>query len=276
MTYYTILGSQGYVGSHLVKKLRQRNIEYICPKRDEILTRQNYGHIIYCVGLTADFRTRPFDTIEAHVCKLKNILRDCEFESLVYLSSTRVYKNRHDIGNEDDPLEINPNDCDDLYNISKLMGESLCNVSPKKTYILRLSNVYGNDVHSSNFLSGVIRDALNKKKITLTVTLNSEKDYVSIHDVTDLILCITEKGRYPVYNVASGRNITNLEIINKIKELTSCNVIVAQNAKKIIFPKINITKIREEFSFSPSFLIDDFQNVFNDFKAINSNYHNSN
>jgi nucleoside-diphosphate-sugar epimerase len=270
MTCYTILGSGGYVGSHLVKKLQERNIDYICPKRDEILTRQNYGHIIYCIGLTADFRTRPFDTIEAHVCKLKNILKDCEFESLVYLSSTRVYKNRHDFGNEDDPLVVNPNDCDDLYNISKLMGESLCNVSPKKTYILRLSNVYGNDVNSSNFLSGVIRDALNKKKINLTVSLDSEKDYVSIHDVTDLIISITEKGRHPVYNIASGRNISNLEIMNKIKELTSCEVIVAPDAKKIVFPKINITKIYEEFSFSPSFLIEDFQNVFNDFNAKNS------
>jgi len=31
------------------------------------------GHVIYCIGLTADFRQKPFETIEAHVSKLAEV-----------------------------------------------------------------------------------------------------------------------------------------------------------------------------------------------------------
>jgi len=63
----------------------------ICPTRDESLDGRDLGHIIYCIGITADFRRRPHDTITAHVTKLQEVLTRTSFESLVYLSSTRVY-----------------------------------------------------------------------------------------------------------------------------------------------------------------------------------------
>ncbi len=49
------------------------------------------GHAFYCIGLTADFRSRPFETIEAHCGLLKEVLSGSRFSSFVYLSSTRVY-----------------------------------------------------------------------------------------------------------------------------------------------------------------------------------------
>jgi nucleoside-diphosphate-sugar epimerase len=237
------------------------------------LSEKNLGHVIYCIGLTADFRTRPFDTVEAHVCKLKNILQDSKLESLVYLSSTRVYDNRQGLSNEEGLILTDPNDFNNLYNISKIMGEAVCNASPKKTYILRLSNVYGNDLYSDNFLTAVIRDAVSKKKVELQTTLDSEKDYISVQDVAELILKITRGGKHTIYNIASGKNITNFEIMEKLKELTSCEVTVAQNAKKISFPRIDNSRIRNEFSFRPTNLLDDLRNILNDYTVINSNYH---
>ena len=47
--------------------------------------------MIYAIGVTADFRTRPFETMEAHVSVLCEILRDARLDSLTYLSSTRLY-----------------------------------------------------------------------------------------------------------------------------------------------------------------------------------------
>lgn len=275
MTEYTILGASGFIGTHLVKKFQQNYIEPYCPARNESLLEKNLGHVIYCIGLTADFRTRPFDTIEAHVCKLKKILQDCEFESLVYLSSTRVYHNRHELSNEEDFIITHPNDFNDLYNISKIMGEAICNASPKKTYILRLSNVYGNDLYSENFLTSLIKDALSKNKIVLRTTMDSEKDYISVNDVTEMIFKIIQGGHHTTYNIASGRNTTNSEIIEKLQEITQCEVKVAPDAKKISFPKINIRRISDEFSFQPTKLMEDLQYILSDFKAINSKDHDS-
>ena len=80
---------------------------------------------IFAIGLTADFRSRPLDTMDAHVSALAEVLRCGRFDSLTYLSSTRVYAGLpRGCGNA--TLVVNPSDASDLYNLSKLAGEALC------------------------------------------------------------------------------------------------------------------------------------------------------
>jgi nucleoside-diphosphate-sugar epimerase len=123
--YFTILGARGFIGSHLVSFLEHKGVECFAPAGEEHLYGRDLGHIIYCIGLTADFRTRTFDTVEAHVCALLDILKNCRYDSFLYLSSTRVYKNAQST-NEETMLAVDPCNPDDIYDISKIMGESLC------------------------------------------------------------------------------------------------------------------------------------------------------
>lgn len=68
---FTILGSSGFIGSELINLLKKNSIEFITPSRDYVFSKDiNLGHAIYCIGLTADFRKKPMETIKAHVCKL--------------------------------------------------------------------------------------------------------------------------------------------------------------------------------------------------------------
>ena len=70
------------------------------------------------------------------------------FDSFVYVSSARLYYNGIST-NEEDDIVINPNNLNDLYNISKVMGESACIASSKKNIkIIRPSNVTGNNFSS--------------------------------------------------------------------------------------------------------------------------------
>lgn len=261
MTMFTILGSKGFIGSHLAGSLRKKSVDCYCPGRNEKLPKKNLGHIIYCIGLTADFRTRPFDTVDAHVCTLLDVIKNHDFDSLTYLSSARVYQGSTEPCDEESTIRSHPTELNDLYNISKIMGESLCFASGKKARAVRLSNVYGDDLHSDNFLSSVIRDALLKKKIVLNTSLDSEKDYISIHNVIDILPKIAEHGTSSLYNVASGRNTSNRDIMQKLQELTGCEIIVNPGAKKVCFPPIRIEKIRKEFAFTPTGLLDDLQQL---------------
>jgi nucleoside-diphosphate-sugar epimerase len=257
MSLITVLGGSGFIGSHLIRRAAALNLDHHAPGRGEDLSRRPLGHVIYCIGLTADFRVRPFDTVEAHVWVLHRILRECRYDSLTYLSSTRLYGSHAATAGEEDAIHVRPLEPGDLYNVSKAMGESLCLTCEPKARVARISNVYGCDFESENFLAAVIGQAVSAGKVVLQTSLDSEKDYVSIDDVTDLLLKIAADGRHRIYNVASGRNVSNGTLMARVAELSGCDVEVAPQAKTIRFPRIGIERIRDEFGFSPADMMDD-------------------
>ena len=95
MSLITVLGATGFIGRNLVKKLNEDGKTIYIPGRNEIIKDKFLGDIIYTIGLTADFREHPYDTIIAHVCKLIEIMQNNTFKSLTYLSSTRVYNGKN-------------------------------------------------------------------------------------------------------------------------------------------------------------------------------------
>lgn len=261
MNLITVLGASGFIGSHLVKRLEEKGLRSYAPTRDEDISKKDLGNIIYCIGLTADFRSRPFDTVEAHVCKLLEILKTCTFDDLLYLSSTRVYGSQLPLAGEEDTICTNPLDFNDLYNISKIMGESLVLAHGKNTKIVRISNVYGADFKSYNFISSIVEEAITSKRIISHLSLSSEKDYISIDKVIDILLEICSKGQHRIYNLASGFNVTNNELLRKISELTDCEFKVNPNAETVTYPRIDIRRISAEFNFKPSNILDDLEDL---------------
>lgn len=240
----TLIGGHGFIGSHLARQLTQQGVPVQMIGRGDASWRDaDLGRVFYCAGLTADFRTRPFDTIAAHVSFIADILRSARFVSLVYLSSTRVYGGAGST-DEQTRLSINPNDPSDLYNISKLAGEAVCLSSGRANVrVARLSNVYGGDTASENFLTSILRDALSKGHIDLGTDLASAKDYVSIDDVVGTLDAISRLGSERIINVASGRNTTHGALVEKISRLTGCTVSVKPGVPVQTFPPIAVARM---------------------------------
>jgi nucleoside-diphosphate-sugar epimerase len=257
---FTILGASGFIGSHLAVFLKSQGHYVNTPERNaQIDEGENLGHIIYAIGLTADFRQKPLETVEAHVCKLVAFLKKAKFESFLYLSSTRIYSGAEE-GCEGVKIKVDPSDFSDLYNISKIMGESTClAVNNPKVRIARLANVIGNDFDSDNFIFSLVKEATEHGKIKLMSHPLSQKDYISIRDVVSLIPQIAERGKDRIYNVASGLNITNGELLNTIKECINCRVEISENSPKYVFPAISIERIRSEFSFKPVHILEEIK-----------------
>jgi nucleoside-diphosphate-sugar epimerase len=250
---FTVLGANGFVGSNLMNYLNEQNIEAYAPPRDFIFnSNDNLGHVIYCIGLTSDFRTRPIETVQAHVCKLIEVIQNAKFDSLVYLSSTRVYM-RNNAATEESFLKVNTSDFSDLYNLSKLMGESIClSLKDLNIKVARLSNVIGNDFQSDNLLFSLIKDAVDHKHLSIGIRGNSVKDYVSINDVVKLLTQIAISGKQKIYNVGSGINISVDDIVSRLKEKTGCSLSYTENALDASFPSISVDKIKKEFNFVPT------------------------
>jgi nucleoside-diphosphate-sugar epimerase len=250
---FTVIGATGYVGSRLVRYFESQHISVFTPQRgDPSLFTRPLGHVLYCAGYTADFRSKMLETVEAHVCFLRDMIAEADFTSLLYLSSTRVYQRSLHADEASYPI-VNPQEPGDLYNLSKLMGESLCLTARRPNMrVVRLSNVYGLDMGNENFLGALIEDALTKKTICLQTALSSSKDYIYVDDLLSLLQAIAERGQEKIYNVASGINISHDRILRLLSAATGCTYTIQEHAQEISFPTIPIKKIQTEFSFIPA------------------------
>ncbi len=255
---FTILGATGFIGSRLASELAALGAECFTPARGEpALLERDLGHVIDCIGVN-DFMERPAAAIEAHAGHLVDLLASGRIDSFHYQSSTRVYRHAADTG-EEGPLPVDPAAEIEFFNLGKLLGESLCLADPRPAVrVARLSNVYGEEqLFEPPFLPTLIRDAVAEGRVALSLSLASAKDYVAVADVAALLPRIATDGRQRIYNVASGRNVANKELIEALKRLTGCAVDIAAGAPEVIFPTVRIARAREEFGFAPAHLLDE-------------------
>jgi len=256
---YTVIGAQGFVGSHLARYLAStRKITPFTPEKDSpALFSRPLGHVFYCAGLTNDFLKRPLDTVEAHVTLFARLLKDAAFESMTYLSSTRLYDSGGPIGNEEDTLELNPNEPRHLYDLSKALGENLCQTAGRKNVrAVRLACVYADDLEADIFLHRVILAAKHGGPLTMDVSPDSERDYIHIDDVLPPLLAVAERGRRPIYNLASGANVSNADLFKLLFRLTGWQIEAAQAPSGDPTPTVDISAILEDFNLRPKFLGD--------------------
>lgn len=266
---YTVLGASGFIGSALTGSLIGQGYNVYAPlgKGDDwlkaVLSRK-LGHVFYCIGLTADFRSRPFETVEAHVYVLQKLLKEGQFDSITYLSSTRVYEGAG-YTDESATLLANPTSNGHLYNLSKMMGESLCINSGRTAKIVRLSNVYHQQMDERNFLSLVLKEAANLGSVTFKTSSNSSKDFISLQEVIRFLPMIALNGKSDIYNLATGENTTNAKIAQFLGDL-GVNVYFGDDAAEWIFPQINIERLQAEFDKPIGSLDADLTLLFNYFK----------
>jgi len=260
---FTVFGGAGFIGSHLVAHLRARGHQCNMPGRDQVLKVTGpLGHVVYCIGLTADFRSRPFDTVEAHTGLVASLLRGAQFDSFLYLSSARIYQTAEN-GSETAQFTVDPADPSQLYNLTKLAAESLClALARPEIRVARLSNVYGPDFESANFLTAITRDAAQRGAICLEAHPDSAKDYVAISDVIDVLERIALHGRHRVYNVAAGRNVTNATIVKALQDAFGCTVAWTPGARPISTQVIAIERLRDEFDYAPRQLPEQLASLF--------------
>ncbi len=248
---FTILGAGGFIGAALVAWLESQDHLVHAVTRASLpgllFARRPAGHVIACVGLTGDFRSRPLDTAEAHVSVIARCLAELRFESFLLLSSTRVYV-RASATQEDTALPMVPADPSDLYNLTKLAGEALCLTNRRPDIrVARLSNVYGAAMPAETFLGQVVREGQANGEILFRQSAASAKDYISISDVVRLLPAIAAGGRERIYNVAAGDNTSHAAIADRLTELAGWRTRFDVDAPTVRHLPIDTTRLEDEF-----------------------------
>lgn len=264
----TVFGGAGFIGRHLSPRLRQQGFEVHDARRDaSSWLDRPLGHVFYCAGLTADYAQRPHDTVQAHVTLLDRVLQKGQFESLVYLSSTRLYDGSLvDSADEDTPLALDPRQPRHLYDLSKALGESLCHAAGRgRARVARLSCVYRDIDDADGFLAQLLRGVMQASAqarpgppacMRLESSLSLARDYVHLDDVLQALVLIATRGTQPLYNVASGRNLSNRVLFSRLRELSGCEIVAGQLQIVRPAPRVEIERMRRAFGWRPVDLLD--------------------
>lgn len=264
----TIVGHKGFIGSHLYSFLSSQKWECYLPDRTVswIIPGKNLGHIFYCAGTTSDYLDKITDTIDAHVVLLLKILKSGTFDSLTYLSSTRLYDNALQLeGNlEDISFALKSSEARNLFDLSKLLGESLClQIGNPTVRVARISNVYSVGQESQGFI-GELLNFVNQNYSSVMAIKGSpqdSRDYLDIEDLLPVLVKIAIKGQSRIYNIASGENTKNLEIASLIEE--KCKKRINFFMTEILSPKptVSIRNTSEEFNFKPRGFLSTFSEI---------------
>jgi len=158
-----------------------------------------------------------------------NLLEACKKNNVgtfLFSSSSAVYGERDDVCCEDDrPNPKSP------YAKSKLAGEKLCIEYAQKhamrTACLRYFNVYGSRQNPNGAYAGVVakfkHNLANNKPIIIYGDGTQTRDFVHVSRVVqaNLFVATLPTLQGDVFNIASGRSITLLELLEQLERETN-------------------------------------------------------
>ena len=177
-------------------------------------------------------------------------------QKLIYASTTYIYEISKKKINEDSP--VNPKT---LYARTKLEAEKIC-LNRENTVSLRFATIFGVSpkMRHDLILNDFVKKAVNERNIVL-FDQHSLRSFIHIDDVmSSYLLTIKhfDKMKQNIYNVGSdSMNYSKLQIANKIKKKTICEVITStlNDPDKRNFI-IDYSKI-QKFKFTNKVSIDD-------------------
>ena len=286
MTISIVTGGAGFIGSHIVEKLKRLDhmvvvIDNEYSDNDNFHWRkdtlnvnlditdykglkQAFTGADYIFHLAAEARIGP--AIENPVnalnintigtCNVLQCAREVGAKKVLYSSTSSGY------GLNDAPnVETQPDDCLNPYSVSKIAGEKLCKMYTDlyglKTIVFRYFNVFGERAPRKGQYAPVTGIFLRQKAAgePLTIVGDGEqrRDYIYVKDVANanIMAAISnpdDDAYGQVYNVGSGKNYSVNEIASFISDDT---INIPPRIGEARNSLANIEKIQKTFAWKP-------------------------
>lgn len=229
-----IIGASGLVGSHCSKYFKERNLSVIGTHRN-YLSNETYFFdsslpgcfdfldsiffkpdvIIHCGALTdvdycEQYEGESFDlTVRStemvfEYCRLNQI-------KLVYISTDYVFDGI--AGPYLETSKVNPIN---VYGNHKLAAEDLVK-RLKDSLIVRITNVYGEELRSKNFIAHLIGIIGSGEQKTLRLPFDQFATPIYAGDIAKMIYSLITENKDGVYNLASTDFYSRFQLAQKVK-----------------------------------------------------------
>lgn len=203
----------------------------------------------------------PTIFVKSNVLGTQNLLegfRKANYGKFIHISTDEVYGH---LGFDDpsftESTPINPRS---PYAASKAASDLLC-LSYINTYgsnisITRCCNNYGPNQHDEKFIPTIIKSLNAGKKVPIYGEGLNVREWIHVYDHNLAVWAVATKGKNEVYNIGSGLELTNIELVDKIckimdKDLDESAKFVEDRLGHDFRYSIDSSKIEEELLFEP-------------------------
>lgn len=239
-----ILGASGLVGGNFLKKFKElKGVEVIGTHLNfatketvkfntlDLNDPENFDIrgfqpdvIVHCGALTwVDYcEQHPEESYEKTVASTENVVQLAEeFNAkLVYISSDYVFDGKNGPYVETDP--VNPKS---IYGKHKLAAEEIVKSSNVNHLILRITNVYGNEIRNKNFIARLLTDIQNGEQKTLKLPFDQYATPVNAFDVAQAGALLLEHDKTGVYHIASTDFMNRVQLARRVLDFYEYNKI---------------------------------------------------
>lgn len=206
------------IGSHLSyatdKTVFYNTLEPQHPENFDVITFQP-DVIVHCGALThVDYcETNPEESYEKTVTSTKNLIelsKKCNAK-FVFISTDYVFDGKDGPYREDAP--VNPLS---VYGKHKLEAETLALNELKDTLVLRITNVYGDEIRKKNFIARIVQQCEEGKKLTLTLPYDQFASPTNAFDIARAMFVLLKDSKSGIYHIGGSDYMNRVELAQRV------------------------------------------------------------
>ncbi|MBS1590192.1 MAG: SDR family oxidoreductase [Bacteroidetes bacterium] len=182
------------------------NFDLVGYKPDVIVHCGALTHVDYC-------ETHEAESYEKTVQSTQNLLKIAEQcqACFVYISTDYVFDGTDGPYTEDAP--VHPLS---VYARHKLEAEQMVLQQAAQSLVLRITNVYGDEVRGKNFISRIIDQCVNGQQLMLKLPYDQFATPTNAWDVARAMFMLLRDGKFGIYHICSTDFMNRVELALRV------------------------------------------------------------